>query len=294
MPFTLSVQAKPIIGNKIIELKELLVNCGLKYGHDNEFYILEEGMPGKTAVFYNPKRIGRGIYFDATNMINGVYKISINIPTTESEINDFLNVVIELKRQMSFVSIYCVETKQKYTLKQLIADKDKIIHLSLMNLNNFCMDKEIKSHIFTLARWPFELTDDLVKTFAICNGLNYFEQLLHEKQSMDVYYAKPSFFKKKNGDIFLSYVLTDECESVFPINANAYFSAEKIKTCEELINFYIFKEEHMLPGAFDYNTFIQQIIDKGAKYYDNSHIIIPPMTKSQIIELTKKMKNFEE
>ena len=50
----------------------------------------------------------------------------------------------------------------------------------------------------------------------------------------------------------------------------------------------------MLPGAFDYNTFIQQIIDKGAKYYDNSHIIIPPMTKSQIMELTKKMKNFEQ
>ena len=49
----------------------------------------------------------------------------------------------------------------------------------------------------------------------------------------------------------------------------------------------------MLPGAFDYNTFIQQIIDKGAKYYDNSNIIIPPMTKSQIMELTKKMKNFE-
>lgn len=47
-----------------------------------EFYILEEGAADDTVILYNPKRIGRGIFFDGRKMKEGRVEISYNIPTT--------------------------------------------------------------------------------------------------------------------------------------------------------------------------------------------------------------------
>lgn len=42
MAFTLVINSKGLFGKvKSIQMAELLKNCGLKYGSNNEFYILE-------------------------------------------------------------------------------------------------------------------------------------------------------------------------------------------------------------------------------------------------------------
>lgn len=64
MAFTLVINSKGLFGKvKSIQMAELLKNCGLKYGSNNEFYILEDDkMNQNTAVLYNAKRTGRGIF----------------------------------------------------------------------------------------------------------------------------------------------------------------------------------------------------------------------------------------
>ena len=46
MAFTLQIRKKGFFGNKNVDLKLILKNCGLKYGSSNEFYILQEVMLG--------------------------------------------------------------------------------------------------------------------------------------------------------------------------------------------------------------------------------------------------------
>lgn len=289
MAFTLKIQSKTLFGNKKVDFGQLLKNCNLNYGHDNEFYILEDGMQEETAILYNPKRIGRGIFFDGRGMKDGKVEISYNIPTTETEIIDFINVVKELNRQMKRTEMFCVEEERKYTLEQLVVNKENMVQFSLEKLNEFCSNKEYVSYILTLACWPLELSDEMVQTFASCTDLCEFEQILHMKQSMDVYYAKPRLYRKENGEIFANYVITEDCESIFPIKADAYFCTTKMEISEGTVCYYILSEERMLDGTYNYDEFIKYVMSKGAEYYDKSHIIVPAMSKEQMEEMAKAM-----
>ena len=59
MAFTLKIQSKALFGNKAVDFKKLVTNCGLQFGHSNEFYVLEDGAKDNTVILYNPNRIGR-------------------------------------------------------------------------------------------------------------------------------------------------------------------------------------------------------------------------------------------
>ncbi len=106
MAFTLVINSKGLFGKvKNIQMAELLKNCGLKYGSNNEFYILEDDkMNQNTAVLYNAKRTGRGIFFDGSRIADGQVTISYNIPTTKTEIHDFIQVAKEIERQFKKAS----------------------------------------------------------------------------------------------------------------------------------------------------------------------------------------------
>ena len=65
MAFTLKIKARALLGPKKTDIDALLRSCGMAYGNTNEFYILEEGKSNQgTAVLYNPKKLGRGIFMD--------------------------------------------------------------------------------------------------------------------------------------------------------------------------------------------------------------------------------------
>ncbi len=287
MAFTLEIKGKSLFGNKNIDFNTLVKNCGLEYGHDNDFYILEEGMENGVAILYNSKRIGRGIFFDGREMANGKVEISYNIPTTKAEIEDFINVVKELERQLKKVEMYCVEEERNYTVPQLEENKDRMIEFSRLKLNEFCSNPEYETKIFTLAMWPLVLTKEQEEKFAKCADLDEFEQILHDKQNIDVYYAKPSLYRNSEGRIGAFYTFTEECESIFPTKADGFFAMEQIKIDDGFIRYYIFSEERVLEGLFDYDKFVEYLIGHGAEYYDASHLLVPSMTKEQIEELAE-------
>ncbi len=287
MAFTLKIEAKTLFGSKAVNFGQLIQNCGLQFGHDNEFYILEDGAADNTVILYNPNRIGRGIFFDGRNMQEGKVEISYNIPTTEAEITDFIRVAKELERQLKKVEMYCVEEECKYTTEQLEQNKERMVQFSREKLNEFCANKEYSSYIFTLAMWPLELTQEMVDKFETCTDLQEFEQILHDKQSLDVYYGKPILMQKQTGEIGAFYTFTEECESIFPIKADGFFCMERINVDEGFIRYYIFSEERLIEGMYDYDKFIQYMLEHGASYYDRSHILVPSMTKAQMEELAE-------
>ena len=85
MAFTLQIRQKKLFGKTVLDIPSLAHTCGFCYGSNNDFYILQENEQSQgTAVFYNPERIGRGIFFNGGKAREGYYEISYNIPTTKA------------------------------------------------------------------------------------------------------------------------------------------------------------------------------------------------------------------
>ena len=197
MAFTLQIRQKKLFGKTVIDIPTLARSCRLSYGSNNDFYILQEGeLDRGTAVFYNPNRIGRGIFFDGSKGESGFYEVSYNIPTTKAEITDFARLVGEIERQLGKVEMYCVEEERAFTSEELKEWIDRFAQFSLESLNSFCGNKQYKNYILTLALYPYTLPEDKVAAWEKCTELSDFEQTLHELQAMDVYYAKPRLLQK--------------------------------------------------------------------------------------------------
>lgn len=284
MAFTLKIENKKIFQKKKFDFELFVKESGFNYGSDDDFYVLEENkISENTAILYNPKKIGRGIFIDFSKAIEGIVEISYNIPTSKSEIEDFVNAVELIEKQYEKAHIFCYEEDVKYTVSELKNNTSKMVTFNLNKLNEFCKNEEYNSLIFTLALWPIVLED--VGLFSTCKNLEEFEKYIHGKQAIDVYYAKPKLYKKNEAEVAAVYVLTEECESVFPIKADGFINLSDVKIDKGFIQFYIFSENRMIENLYDYDTFIQCMLVKGMEKFDGTHILIPSLTKNEIMSI---------
>ena len=291
MAFTLQIRQKKLFGKTVLDIPSLARTCGLSYGSDNDFYILQENEQVRgTAVFYNPERIGRGIFFDGSKAGEGYYELSYNIPTTEAEITDFARLAGEMERRLGRAEMYCVEEERSFTGRELEQRIGNFAEFSRESLNRFCGNKEFKSHILTLARWPYTLTEDKVSAWEICTDLSDFEQTLHKLQALDVYYAKPRLLQKSDTkEIGAFYALTEECESIFPVRADGFLNLSEHKVTEGFVQFVLYREQRVMEGMFPYERFIEELRGYGVRQFDADHILIPPMTKDELEKLAGKL-----
>lgn len=292
MAFTLQIKQKKLFGKTVLDIPSLAHACGLRYGSNNEFYILQEGEQDfGTAVFYNPARIGRGIFFNGAKANEGFYEVSYNIPTTRTEIADFARLVGEMERRLGRVEMYCVEENRAFTSRELEQGIEKFAMFSRKSLKQFCGNKEYKNYILTLALWPYTLPEDKVAAWETCTDLSDFEQTLHDLQSMDVYYAKPRLLQKSDTkEIGAFYALTEECESVFPVRADGFLNLDEIRVAEGFVQFVIYSEQRMLEGMYSYERFIEELKGRGVRWFDADHILIPPMSKEELKILAEKLR----
>ncbi len=246
---------------------------------------------GGTAVFYHPEHIGRGIFFNGSKSREGYYEISYNIPTTRSEITDFARLAGEIERRLGRVEMYSVEEERIFTSGELEQGIEDFVAFSRKSLNQFCGNKEFKSHILTLARWPYTLTEDKVAAWEACTDLSDFERTLHGLQARDVYYAKPRLLQKNDTkEIGAFYALTEECESIFPVRADGFLNLSELKVTEGFVQFVLYSEQRVLEGMFPYEQFIEELNRYDVRKFDADHILIPPMTKADLENLAERLR----
>ncbi len=292
MAFTLQIKQKRLFGKTILDIPSLARACGLRYGSVDGFHILqEEKLEGGTAVCYDPARIGRGIFLDASKAGEGYYEVRYNIPTTRAEIGAFTRLVQEIERRLGQAEMYCVEEERTFTGKELKQGIDKFAQFSLHSLNQFCGDKTYSRYIFPLALWPYTLTEDKVAAWRDCRDLSDFEETLHRLQSMDIYYAKPQLRQKSaTKEIGAFYALTEDCRSVFPVRADGFLNLDQIKVQEGFIQFVLYQEKRVLDGLIPYERFIQKMERRGVQRFDADHILVPPMGKAKLERLAEELR----
>lgn len=292
MAFTLQIKQKKLFGKTILDIPSLARACGLCFGSNNDFYILQEGEENHgTAIFYNPVRIGRGIFFDGRKGGEGIYELSYNIPTTRAEIADFAKLAGEVERRLGKAKMYCVEEERNFTGRELEQGIEAFAKFSLKSLNQFCANKQYQNYILTLAKWPYTVPEDKVAVWESCGDLFDFEQTLHEVQAMDVYYAKPKLLQKNDTkEIGAFYTLTEECESVFPIRADGFLNLGGLKVTAGFVRFALYSEQRVMEGMYSYERFVEEVKKQGARLFDADHILIPPMSKKELEALAEKLR----
>ena len=186
--------------------------------------------------------------------------------------------------------MYCFEEERAFTSDELEQNIDKFVAFSLESLNRFCNNKEYENYILTLALWPYTLPEDKVSAWRRCSDLSDFEQTLHSLQLRDVYYARPRLLQKSGTtEISAYYVLTEECESVFPVRADGFLNLDKLEISEGFIQFYIYSEQRVLDGMYSYESFMEEVQQYGVQQLDTDHILIPPMNKENLEKLAAKL-----
>ncbi len=295
MPFSLKITRKGFFTKRTIDIGEMLENCKFKFGTYNDFYVLDEGKhQNNSCILYNPQHIGRGIYFDGND--DALVEMSINTPTSQYEIEDFFALAKEICRQYKSFDILNVEDNKKFSLEELLGIKDDFIKFNYDELQRGIEKSGFgeRAWIMTATMWPIWIDKKMCNELRESKDLSVFSQLLHDKQNMDTYYAKPSLMRNEvDNSILAIYTLTEDCLSIFPMDFNDFISASNpqnpIRADKGMIRFFIFSENRPLDGMWDYEEFIKYVMERGATKYDDAHILVPEYNKAGIEEMTNSI-----
>lgn len=162
-----------------------------------------------------------------------------------------------------------------------------VLKFSLDYLKKDC-SKDSK-FVQKLACFPYTFSDEQRNLFKNATDLKEYEDLLHNVQSRDSYYAKLTLRKFPTNDgILACYVFTSDCESIFPIKGNIFLHRDKFEISDSYINFFI-GEAKLIDGIYKYDEFIEYVLDKGVKYFDKEHVIIK-MSGDEVIEMLESLQ----
>ena len=273
MAFDITISAKKTLLKKTprLNVEDILKNCNLKFGSYDDYYILQEDkMYNNTMILYNPQKFARGIFMDLNKFVSGKVSLSINLPTTPSEIDDLFNVINEIINQYVNVNLYIEDNKYD---KNILGDLKYDLNKSCLdNLRQIASNNPQLKLIQTLVKFPYTFSDEDREKFKNAKDLTEYEELLHKIQDVDIYYAKPILRQKPGGDVLSCYSVSNNCTSVFPIDGKNVLCRYNQDSKHTIITFFILEEMKIVGGMYDYNDFINYMLDKGVEYFDDTHI----------------------
>ena len=290
MAFDITISAKKTLLKKTprLNVEDILENCNLNFGSYDDYYILEEEkIYDNTMILYNPQKFARGIFMDLNKFVSGKVTLSVNLPTTPSEIDDLFNVINEIINQYVNVSLYIEDDKYD---KNILGDlKDDLNKSCLDNLRQIASNNPQLKLIQTLVKFPYTFSDEDREKFKNAKDLTEYEELLHKIQDVDIYYAKPILRQKPGGDVLSCYSVSNNCTSVFPIDGKNVLCRYNQDSKHTIITFFILEEMKIVGGMYDYNDFINYMLDKGVEYFDDDHIKVD-LSSQDIYDITNILK----
>lgn len=292
MGFRINIKGKRGFFRKpTVDIMQIVEKHGFKYGSYNNSYVLvDEEIHNSSFRMYNPKRIGRGIVIDFKELEkNSQVSLFINLPTTKTEIEEFYMFSKEIIDGLGKVTLYNEE--RNFTMEEFFKHKDSLIQYSIEEVQKTgTLGKEKILHT-SLAKYPYCPTAEEREKFATDEGLDYFEQVIHDAQNRESYYPNPDIYQDKNKNInTLIYTLPNKFESIFPTDGRTTLAAIDTTIDVVLIDFLIYEETRLLDGVYSYEGFMEIIKQRQYEYFDQIHIIIPGFTKEELEEIAKELE----
>lgn len=258
MSVTARIKQKSLFKKKM-NLEDIIKFTGLSYGVCDENYRLNKDEIGEHTLIYDETKLARGfeLWLEGSDVL-----LSLSLPTAPSEIRLFYSLVEKLCNEFN-TKKYLREDEEAYLYEdeEFIKWDEEASIVALEDMTSKTEDEYRCFEIFGIYN-PISIGQRELQRID-CN-LNNLEEYLNEIQSLDVYYATPSVYRKKDtNELFGIYSIVADIPCVVP--NKPYIILDQIKG----INYwYVMIRKGM---TVTYEDFINHISSK--EYYDANHVI---------------------
>lgn len=258
MSVTARIKQKSLFKKKM-NLEDIIKFTGLSYGVCDENYRLDRDEIGEHTLIYDEAKLARGfeLWLEGSDVL-----LSLSLPTAPSEIRLFYSLVEKLCNEFN-TKKYLREDEEAYLYEdeEFIKWDEEASIVALEEMTSKTKDEYRCFEIFGIYN-PISIGQRELQRID-CN-LNNLEEYLNEIQSLDVYYATPSVYRKKDtNELFGIYSIVADIPCVVP--NKPYIILDQIKG----INYwYVMIRKGM---TVTYDDFIKHISSK--EYYDANHVI---------------------
>lgn len=253
---------------------QVILGSELSYGsYDFGFRLNIEQRDEFELIAYLPDHIGRGFSVIWNPKEKNRVVLRALTPTCEEELRAFYRCIGRITNYWKSsleVDGNPVSTAQfQAGLEDMIAFNER----ALLDLCQKILAGEHDTLTLFSAMWPMELGKQEAQAFL--TDPKAFHSWLHERQSMDVYYAAPMFYDTDEGIVGV-YVLTEDCESVFPNKPSVPFGlldphTNQALTCNQYHVSLYSTTENAVIGQLNYDTWLTQMRSRALEYYDGGH-----------------------
>lgn len=272
--------------NKTIPL-EVILGDNLYYGNfvNDQLNVGELG--DQEFIAYNPNSIGRG--FSVVWNPDEKQSIALRLlqPTTTQELNDFYSAI---KRIADYWEGQVIFDGTAISACDLMNSFEAMVDTNYKAINHFSqkvLGGELEMLTLYSAMWPLIVGKEEAVFFL--ENPDYYAKWLHEKQSIDVYYATPDYFVGKNG-VFGRYILVNDTPTVFPYKPAVSFGVTDSETgnaleCNEWVALIAIQGEKAPICQIEYSKLLDIIPESKVCKYDAGHFLVDELTADEIRNL---------
>ena len=262
---------------------------GLKYGSFDGLKLIEGEIGEDEFMLYHPSHLARGFSVVWKKGEKNQIYMHLPSPTCAEETDDFYDTV---ERVAGFWKNCSIEQDgAAIELASIPSWRKDMKEFNLRTLIEFCKEKEDLDNLtLYCAYWPLVFGPKEKGLFRQASDLSGFRDFLHEKQSVDAYYANPHFYINEDGP-FGSFAVTEDCDSIFPIEPYVPFGVNDPETDEPLkvnrwyISYYSVTKDAVI-GHTQYSDFIGSI--EGKEYYDAGNVFFKGIPLGEMEGLVSK------
>ena len=272
-----------LFGNKTMPI-EVILGEHLHYGSFVKDQ-LNVGELGETEfIAYNPKSIGRGFSVVWNPKEKKTIALRLPQPSTTSELKDFYAAI---ERMVNYWNGKLIVDGSRVSLPDFLSAFDNMDDFNNKIIKQFSqqvLDGEHDTLTLYSTMWP--LTIGKEEAILFTENSNHYAEWLHEKQSVNVYFASPDFYIGDSG-IFARYILTNNLPAVFPYQPTVPFgttdpSTGKQLECKEWLILLGIEGEAEPLCEMEYSKFLSLIPENKKSKYDGNHFLLAEMTEEEI------------
>lgn len=256
MAITIEIKQKAIF-KKNFDLKGFIKKHNLFYGSYNAYYVLRENMIDKQTIVFDRNAIGRGIEISSENK-NVTFKLAL--PATKEDISLLYELVQSVCKDFKLSYFFKKNNKVDFNgISECIKEDEEASEKTLDEMEKKIYLTRDENIVLFSALHPITFGEKEIDE--VEGSLEKFGALLHKLQNQRLYYAAPTVYQKKNGQMIIAFHLDEEMLTVLPVEPVIY-GPNKV----EIIDWYIFFAGG---NVLRLDTFYEHVPHK--QYYDSNH-----------------------
>lgn len=252
----------------------VITGSDLCYGTSDGMKLKENDLSSDEIILYHSNHISRGFSIEWTPEKKDYVDLRALSPDSREGLNDFFAAI---QRIASYWKCEIEMDGNITALSELVSLIPDMQAFNETVLESVCGDiLSGKKESLTLYSVMFPVVLGVPEAEKFRHDVDAFGRWLHEKQSVDAYYAQPQFFRTEVG-VVGRYVVTEDCRTIFPLKGQVPLGISDPETGKALkcdryeVYFYSISQEKML-GYVPFETFIE-IIKGRAVRFDGANII---------------------